>query len=234
MKRIGCTKFLNFIMKKLVCLISLVLMISSCKRKDIEEIIISKKTITLDSISKAKFIGVTKVINYNVYYEEAQQYCQKNNLNQDKFILIDLGLHSGLKRFFIYDFKLNKVIKTFMVSHGCGASVWGKTFTKDNAPISNEPDSHCSSIGKYLVLNRGISQWGIKVNYLLQGKDKTNSNAINRAIVLHSWEAVPNNEVYPEGTPEGWGCPAVSNESMQEIDSFLEHNKKILFWIIKS
>ena len=121
-----------------------------------------------------------------------------------------------------------------MVSHGCGDSDWGQTDTKDNVQISNEIDSHCSSIGKYIVLNRGISQWGIKVNYVLQGKDKTNSNALNRAIVLHSWEAIPNYEVYPDGTPEGWGCPAVSNESMKEIDEVLKKNKKVLFWVIKS
>jgi hypothetical protein len=68
----------------------------------------------------------------------------------------------------------------------------------------------------------------------LQGKEKTNSNAVNRAIVLHSWEVVPNNEVYPEGTPEGWGCPAVSNESMKKIDEILKQNKNVLMWIIKS
>jgi len=121
-----------------------------------------------------------------------------------------------------------------MVSHGCGNTIWGQTHTKENPQISNEHDSHCSSIGKYVVLQRGISQWGIKVNYVLQGKGQTNSNAINRAIVLHSWEAVPNNEVYPEGTPEGWGCPAVSNKSMVKIDEILKKEKKILMWIIKS
>jgi hypothetical protein len=75
---------------------------------------------------------------------------------------------------------------------------------------------------------------GIKVNYLLQGKEKTNSNAVNRAIVLHSWEAISNDEIYPEGAPEGWGCPAVSNESMKEIDEILKRNKNLLMWIIKS
>lgn len=108
-----------------------------------------------------------------------------------------------------------------------------RTFSKeDDAPISNEFDSHCSSIGKYVVLDRGVSQWGIKVNYILQGKDKTNSNAKNRAIVLHSWEAVSEDEAYPQGTPEGWDCPAVSNESMKEIDEMLKQNKKVLIWII--
>ncbi|WP_310558275.1 murein L,D-transpeptidase catalytic domain-containing protein [Flavobacterium sp.] len=221
-------------MKKIFYFISLVLVVSFCKEKEDAEIVVSKNKVRLDSISKLDFNREIKEINYDTYYKEAQEYSKNNNLNPNKFILIDLGLHSGLKRFFIYDFKKKQVVKSFMVSHGCGNNVWGQTYTKENAPVSNEPDSHCSSIGKYVVLKRGISQWGIKVNYLLQGKDKTNSNAINRAIVLHSWDEVPNNEVYPDGTPEGWGCPAVSNKSMAEIDEILKENKKLLLWIIKS
>lgn len=173
-------------------------------------------------------------VNYSNYYKEAAYYCKVNNLNQDKFILIDLGLHSGYKRFFVYDFKKKAVSKSYMVSHGCGDNQWGRTSSKEKPQISNEFDSHCSSLGKYVVLDRGVSQWGIKVNYVLQGKDKTNSNARSRAIVLHSWDAISDNEVYPEGTPEGWGCPAVSNESMKEIDELLKANKKVLMWIIKT
>lgn len=221
-------------MKKAFYIISLVLIICSCKKNVDQAISAPKENVLLDSVSKAKFIRENKNINYDSFYKKAKQYCRQNNLNQDKFILIDLDIHSGLKRFFIYDFKKNKILKSFMVSHGCGNSAWGETYTKENTQISNEIDSHCSSTGKYIVLNRGVSQWGIKVNYVLQGKDKTNSNAINRAIVLHSWEAVPNDEAYPDGTPEGWGCPAVSNEGMKEIDEILKENKKVLFWVIKS
>lgn len=191
-----------------------------------------KKTVGI--IPEEKPRSEIKDIDYSVYYKEAQQYCKRNNLNQNIFILIDLGMHSGLKRFFVYDFKENKIVKSYVVSHGCGDNNWGATMSKENAPISNEFDSHCSSIGKFIILDRGVSQWGIKVNYVLQGKEKTNSHARSRAIVLHSWEAISSEEVYPKGTPEGWGCPAVSNESMKEIDKLLKENKKVLMWIIKS
>ncbi|MBF4518527.1 murein L,D-transpeptidase catalytic domain family protein [Flavobacterium sp. ANB] len=214
-------------MKNITFVIGLALILSFNKKEDKEKNVL-KKEYKIENVSK------TKDIDYSKYYKEAKQYCESHNLNKSTFILIDLGLHSGLKRFFVYDFKKNAVSKSCIVSHGCGDNRWGATATKEKPQISNEFDSHCSSLGKYVILNRGVSQWGIKVNYILEGKDKTNSNARNRAIVLHSWDAVPENEVYPEGTPEGWGCPAVSNESMKEIDELLKTNKKVLMWIIKS
>lgn len=207
------------------CVLFLFVVIS-CKHEKTEKSAIKVKT-------ESK-IELQKSINYTPYFNEAQQYCKEKNLNQELFFLVDLGVHSGLKRFHIYDFKNKKFLQSFLVSHGCGDSVWGATHTREDAVVSNQVDSHCSSTGKYIVLNRGVSQWGIKVNYLLDGKEKTNSNALKRAIVLHSWEEVSNEEVYPQGTPEGWGCPAVSNESMRLIDSILQKNKKVLFWIIKN
>lgn len=176
----------------------------------------------------------TAAKDYKTYYKEAFSFCKKNKLESNYFLLVDLSVHSGKKRLFKYDFNKDTIVSSYMVSHGCGDNVWGQTFTKDNPKISNEADSHCSSIGKYVIKGRGVSQWGIKVKYLLYGKDETNSNALNRAIVLHSWEKIPNDEVYPNGTPEGWGCPAVSNEAMHEIDKILKQSKKsVLLWIIK-
>ncbi|OXA79658.1 L,D-transpeptidase catalytic domain [Flavobacterium aquidurense] len=221
-------------MKKIIFGVISILLFSCNKSKDVQQTSISKTKYKTDSISIEKPRSDIKAVDYTSYFQEAKQYCKSNKLNQDKFILIDLGLHSGIKRFFIYDFQQKKILKSYIVSHGCGHNQWGKTSSKENAPVSNEFDSHCSSIGKFIVSDRGVSEWGIKVNYILQGKDNTNSNALNRAIVLHSWEAISDNEIYPAGTPEGWGCPAVSNESMREIDALLKQNKNVLLWVIKT
>ncbi|MFD1603923.1 murein L,D-transpeptidase catalytic domain-containing protein [Flavobacterium artemisiae] len=217
-------------MKVLYTLIGLFLFCSCLTRAEDKSLLVSQKETNKSSNAAVK----PKEIDYDSYFKQAQLFTKANNYNQDFFFLIDLGKHSGLKRFFVYDFKKNKIVKSYMVSHGCGDAAWGGEMNKENAPISNVADSHCSSIGKYMISSRGVSQWGIKVNYLLMGKDKTNSNALSRAIVLHSWNAIPDDEIYPNGTPEGWGCPAVSNESMKEIDEMLKVNKRVLMWIIKS
>jgi hypothetical protein len=172
--------------------------------------------------------------DYTVYTKKAFEYCKKNNLNESYYFLVDLSVHSGKKRFYVCDFLKEKITDRYMVSHGCGSIFWSRDFSKENAEISNEVDSHCSSIGKYIIGKKGVSNWGIKVNYQLSGMDKTNSNASKRAIVLHSWNAINENEVYPDGVPEGWGCPAVSNNSLKEIIKKIDASpKRILLWIIK-
>jgi hypothetical protein len=171
--------------------------------------------------------------DYSKLAKEAKSYCQNHDLNTEWFILIDLKRHSGLKRFYIWDFKTNKITESYLVSHGCGNSFWSFDQTKEQAQISNENNSHSSSIGKYIIGERGYSDWGIHVKYLLLGQDFTNSNALKRAIVFHSWEKVSDEEVYPDGTAEGWGCPAISNKAMLQMDEKLKNSeKKVLMWIL--
>ncbi|MCT4580517.1 MAG: murein L,D-transpeptidase catalytic domain family protein [Flavobacteriales bacterium] len=164
--------------------------------------------------------------------KEALTYCKKNKMNSNYCVLIDMHIHSGRNRLFLWDFKANKIVLSGLCSHGCGDEPWGLDNTKDSPIFSNQPDSHLSSLGKYKIGKRGWSNWGIHVNYKLHGLDKTNSNAYKRIIVLHSWEAVEENETYPYGTPEGWGCPAINNDKMKELDAYLEKEKTpVLLWI---
>ena len=173
--------------------------------------------------------------DYQSYMEEALQYCKSRNLNTSFFFLADLSVHSGIKRLYLCDFSEKKIAERYMVSHGCGSHFWKMDNSRENAEISNEPESHCSSVGKYIIGNKGVSEWGIKINYQLAGMDKTNSNASKRNIVLHSWNAVPENEVYPDGVPEGWGCPAVSNHSLKKMIKNIEsEEKRTLLWLIRS
>jgi hypothetical protein len=165
---------------------------------------------------------------------EAKEFCRKNRLDTTFCILIDMNRHSGLNRFYVWGFKENKVVKQSLVSHGCCNSIWSLDFTKANPTFSNQDGSHCSSLGKFRIGKRGWSNWGIHVNYLLHGLEASNRNALQRQIVLHSWEKVTDAEIHPLGTAEGWGCPAVSNNFMKEIDVMLKDEQdKVLMWIFK-
>lgn len=164
--------------------------------------------------------------------EQALKFCKSNNLSTRYCILIDMRLHSGVKRLVVWDFNTSSIHHQFLVSHGCCDNPWRQDNSKESPGFSNEDGSHCSSLGKYRIGNRGPSVWGVKKKYLLHGLESSNSNALKRAIVLHSWNAVQDEEVYPNGTPEGWGCPAISNDSFLSIDPLLRNSEKpVLLWI---
>jgi hypothetical protein len=183
-------------------------------------------------VFKANAEEPSQVLRIRQKGKEALDFCKKNNYNTDFCVLIDLKRHSGKKRAYIWNFSNDSVLLKGMCSHGCGKEPWGGTNTKDSPVFSNTPDSHCSSLGKYKVAERGVSAWGIKVNYRLVGLESTNNNAAKRQIVLHSWSDVPDSEVYPFGVPEGWGCPAVSDEFMTELDKKLKNSgKPVLLWV---
>lgn len=165
--------------------------------------------------------------------EEAKTYVKANSMDSSIVILIDMKIHSGKKRFNVYDIQNDSLLISGLVSHGCCGKEWAEDESKENPVFSNVPNSHCSSLGKYKIGERGYSNWGINVNYRLHGLEITNSKSNSRDIVLHSWELVSDDEVYPQGTPEGWGCPALSNNVMRKVDALLKGRNNVLLWIYK-
>lgn len=162
----------------------------------------------------------------------AEKYCKANDLDTNFCVLIDMSIHSGKKRLYVYDFTKDSVLYSGLVSHGCGKKPWSDDHSKGNPLFSNIPESHMSSLGKYRIGKRGWSNWGIHVNYKLHGLERTNSKAYERLIVLHGWSSVQDSAVYPQGTPEGYGCPAVSNAVMTHLDRKLKgKSKDVLLWI---
>ncbi|WP_223607196.1 murein L,D-transpeptidase catalytic domain-containing protein [Chryseobacterium sp. OSA05B] len=164
--------------------------------------------------------------------DKALKFCVSKKLSTEFCILIDMSLHSGTKRFFVWDFNTNSVAKKYLVGHGCGLNPWSSDASKDSPKFSNEDGSHLSALGKYKLQGRGHSDWGINIKYLMHGLEETNSNALKRYIVFHSWDQMSDEEVFPKGSPEGWGCPTVSNNAMKEIDPMIQQaGKPVLMWI---
>lgn len=164
----------------------------------------------------------------------ALSFCKQKGYNTRYCILIDMSLPSGVKRFVIWDFSKQNILLSGLISHGCGRSPWSGVWSKDHPEFSNKDGSHCTALGKYAIHGREYSAWGIHIKYILRGLDTSNNNALGRQVVFHSWERVPEEEVYPNGTPEGWGCPAISNNTLKQVDALIKkQHKTMLMWIYK-
>jgi len=201
---------------------------SFCENNSAGNNSISKQAIA-DSLHIADSIAYLQLISKAT---EAFDFCESKNYNTDFCLLINMSVHSGLTRFYVWDFDLHKPVDSGLVSHGCGTSPWGLDQSKTNPVFSNVYESHCSSVGKYKIGDRGYSNWGIHINYAMHGLDSTNSNSFGRQICMHSWDMIGEMETYPAGTPEGWGCAAVSNSFMQRLDDKLKTVKTpVLLWI---
>lgn len=172
--------------------------------------------------------------DYSTTHAEALAFCKENNYNQDYFFLIDLSIHPGKNRFFVYDFKAKKVTDKNIVTHGSCDQFEDNPDKWEKVKFSSKVNSHCSMKGKFKIGKRDYSGWGIKVKYWLHGLESSNASAVNRVVVLHSWDAVSNDEIYPQVSPLSWGCPAVSNDFMRKLDSKLQQTKKpVLLWIVE-
>jgi len=159
---------------------------------------------------------------------EALAFCQKNNMDTSIAILVDMSIHSGKNRLFVYDFKQKAISISGLCAHGVGG---GSTPTK--VVFSNKVGSYCTSLGKYKVKGRAYSNWGINVHYKMYGMENTNNNAFKRIVVLHSYTPVPNQEIYPQTLfGQSAGCPVLSDATMRKIDALLKDRKKpVLLWI---
>lgn len=174
------------------------------------------------------------VKDYSEFNKEAKAFCKENKFNEEYYFLVDLSLHSGKNRFFIYDFNTNKMLDKNLVTHGSCDQFEENSNKWEKVKFDNRVESHCSMKGKFKIGKRDYSSWGINVKYWLHGLEDTNNNAVKRVVVLHSWNAVKNKEIYPRYSPLSWGCPAVSNEFMQKLDNLLQQTQKpVLLWIIE-
>lgn len=155
-----------------------------------------------------------------------KKFAQQHNYNTSTCFLVDMRLHSGKKRFFVYDMQQDSVILSGLMAHGnCNSG-----FLAD-AQFSNTPDCGCSSLGKYSIGYKYKGKFGDA--FKLYGLDSSNSNAFNRFIVLHGYGEVPDKES-EEPICNSLGCPMVSHPFLAELDKQIAKAKKpILLWMFQ-
>lgn len=135
-----------------------------------------------------------------------------------------MALPSGKKRLFVYDLNNSRVKYSGLVAHGGGKSGY------ETAVFSNTPNSWCSSMGKYRIANKYQGRFGTA--FKLIGLDSTNSNAYVRAIVLHAYMCVPDEEIFPQTICNSQGCPMVSVNFLQTLELEIQQSKKPLLLLI--
>jgi len=165
--------------------------------------------------------------DYSLEIEHIKKFAKQHHYNSDIAFMIDFSLHSGLNRFFVVDLKKERLIKKGLVCHG---SCKGGNNNSTAAVFSNTNDSYCTTLGMAVIGKRAYSSWGKNYKYWLDGLEKSNENMRKRVIVLHAWEHVPDKEVYPKSIAMSWGCPTVSIQFLDELDTILKKNNKVLLY----
>jgi hypothetical protein len=146
-----------------------------------------------------------------------KEYIAAHHYSSKICFLVDMNIASGKNRFFVFDLQKDSILFSGLVAHGsCDNGFQMK------ANFSNKVNSGCSCRGKFSVGTRYIGRFGTA--YKLYGLDSSNSNAYERSIVLHSYECVPEQEIYP--FPVSRGCPMVSSEFFQKLKPYIEGSVK--------
>ena len=155
----------------------------------------------------------------------AKDYVDENGFDVSYCFMIDMRLPSGKNRFFVYNLLKDSLEATGLVTHGKGSESESGTLV-----FSNAANSNCTSLGKYKIGSSYKGNFGL--SYKLMGLDKTNSRAMGRAVVLHSYLGVPNEEVYPAAICLSEGCPAVSAPFFAQLKGYMDESQEpILLWI---
>ena len=172
--------------------------------------------------------------------EEALEYCKENGYNTDCCLLVDYGRHSGRVRFFLWDFEQDKPVLKSLCAHG-----YGKGSTARKPVFSNEPGSFCSSLGHYRVgKEKTMSKPKGRKALVLYGKDKTNSNALQRGILIHP-VSLPNFPIYPlmipvkvhnilghKIRPKSEGCITIPFRKYSEVVEIVKSSSKpLMLWV---
>lgn len=150
---------------------------------------------------------------------EIKSYIKNKDYNQHLAVFINFKIPSGKYRYFLYDLKNNKIVQKAIVSHGSGSVVQGS----NDLQFSNTEGSYQSSLGKYAIGGSYMGQFGKA--YRLKGLDPTNSNAMQRAIVLHSFSSVSDVESEKPATLS-LGCPMLSINAFKETAKYIDQSEK--------
>lgn len=164
-------------------------------------------------------VRISKVLPQQI--EAVKKYIQSKGTvySSRKAILVDMKIPSKYFRFFVVDLKTNQVLSKGLCAHGSGSEIEGT----DSLQFSNTPNSYMTSLGMYKVGNAYQGSFG--KSYKLIGLEKSNDKALARAIVLHRYGCVPEEEqFYP--ICNSLGCAMLAENYFEELIPIIDSEPK--------
>lgn len=218
-----------------MALTSFILLINSCtvadKNKSAEMSPAGKtttRTTTKTAVSKKRSTeSKSQKSSLSSRAGEIAKYANQKGYSTKYCFLIDMSIPGGRNRFFVYDLKKGSVIYSGLVAHGsCDERFLSQ------ARFSNVNNSGCSSLGRYKVGAFYYGKYG--ESFKLHGLDNSNSNAFPRGVVIHGYDCVPDEEIYPRVLCNSLGCPMVSYNFFDQLSRIIKNSDKpILLWIYR-
>src|SRR5581483_4998550 len=111
--------------------------------------------------------------------KQLKNFAQEKGYSTQYGFIVNMGMKSGKKRFFVVDLATMTIVNKGIVAHGRG----DERITLDKK-YSNEKGSNCTALGIYKVGKYYMGTFG--PSYRLYGLQNSNNNAFDRAIVLHA------------------------------------------------
>ncbi|MDX2002852.1 MAG: murein L,D-transpeptidase catalytic domain family protein [Chitinophagales bacterium] len=130
--------------------------------------------------------------------------------NREVLTIADFSQSSNSKRLYVIDMIANKLIRKSWVAHGRGS---GEEYATQ---FSNGVGSNMSSLGFYIANETYHGNHGLSIR--LDGLESTNSNARNRAVVIHSADYVSQSFIDVNNRlGRSFGCPALPAEGYSQL-----------------
>ncbi|KHL26513.1 hypothetical protein PK98_08925 [Croceibacterium mercuriale] len=140
---------------------------------------------------------------------------QDPSILRDRMAVVDFAAASSKPRLYLVDL-LSGDERALLVTHGSGSDPDHSGWTKR---LSNDHGSNASSEGAFAALNYYSGKHGRSQR--LAGLDASNSNALDRAIVIHgAWYAEPDVVGATGKLGRSQGCFAVGDT---KIDTLFDH-----------
>lgn len=151
-----------------------------------------------------------------------------NDLINSKYLtIIDMSVSANDERFFIINMETFELEHKSLVAHGRNSG--SKTATK----FSNVVNSHQSSLGFYKTAETYFGKHGFSLR--LDGLEFSNSNARDRAIVIHQADYVSYDYIKRNGRlGRSYGCPSLPEEDYKTIINKIKEGSCLFIYYPKN